>query len=190
MSGRSSPSIGASLARYGPAVQRIAIIGPPGSGKSTLARELGRRLGLPVIHLDLLFWKPGWVEPDRDDWDTLNRELVQDERWIVDGNYGSTMELRLAAADTIVFLDPRAALSIWRVIRRRRSGPRPDLPAYLDERVGAREFLAFLTYIWRWRRTRRPAVQERIARHGAGKQVHVLRSRRDLERFLALVSRA
>lgn len=143
-----------------------------------LARKLGRQLGLPVTHLDVLFWKPGWVEPDRDEWEALNRELVQGERWILDGNYGGTMEIRLAAADTIVLLDPPPLLCIWRVLRRRRR----------DEPVSARRLLEFLAYIWRYRRTRLPAVEERIARHGAGKQVHVLRTRRDVRQFLALVS--
>jgi adenylate kinase family enzyme len=160
-------------------VQRIAIIGPGGSGKSRLARELGERLDLPVVDLDDLFWQPGWVEPDRDEWEALNRELVQGERWILDGNYGGTMEIRLAAADTIVFLDPPPLLCIWRVLRRR--GP--------DEPAGLRRWLGFLAYIWRYRRTRRPGVEARIARHAAGKQVHVLRSRRDVREFLALVSR-
>jgi len=160
-------------------MQRVAIIGPGGAGKSWLARELGRRLDLPVFHLDDLFWKPGWVESDRDEWAALNRELVQGERWILDGNYGGTMEIRLEAADTIVFLDPPTLLCIWRVLRRRAR----------DEPASARRQLAFVAYIWRYRRTRRPAVEERIARHRAGKQVHVLRSRTDVRRFLALVSR-
>ena len=156
----------------------MAIIGPGGSGKSRLARELGRRLDLPVIHLDDLFWKPGWVESDREEWEALNRQLVQGERWILDGNYGGTMEIRLASADTIVLLDPPPLLCIWRVLRRRRR----------DEPASARRLLAFVTYIWRYRRTRRPAVEARIARHQAAKDVHVLRTRRDVRRFLALVS--
>ena len=160
-------------------MQRIAIIGPGGSGKSRLARELGRGLDLPVVHLDELFWQPGWVEPDRDEWEAVNRELVQGERWILDGNYGGTMEIRLAAADTIVFLDQSPLLCIWRVLSRRRR----------DKPASARRLLAFVAYIWRYRRTRRPAVEDRIRRHGAGKQVHVLHSRRDVQRFLALVSR-
>ena len=157
----------------------MAIIGPGGAGKSWLARELGRRLDLPVIHLDDLFWKPGWVESDREEWEALNRQLVQGERWILDGNYGGTMEIRLDAADTIVFLDPPPLLCIWGALRRRAR----------DEPASARRQLEFFAYIWRYRRTRRPVVEERIARHRAGKQVHVLRSRTDVRRFLALVSR-
>jgi adenylate kinase family enzyme len=159
-------------------MQRVAIIGPGGAGKSRLARELGRRLDLPVVHLDDLFWKPGWVEPDRDEWEALNRRLVQGERWILDGNYGGTMEIRLGAADTIVVLDPPPILCIWRVLRRRRRDP-----------ASTRRQLEFVAYIWRYRRTRRATVDERIRRLGAGKHVHVLRTRRDVSRFLALVSR-
>ena len=132
-----------------------------------------------MIHLDDLFWQPGWVEPDRAEWDALNRQLVKGERWILDGNYGGTMEIRLAAADTIVFLDPPPLRCIWRVVGRRAR----------DEPASARRLLGFVAYIWRYRRTRRPGVEERIRRHGAGKQVHVLRSRGDVHRFLALVSR-
>jgi adenylate kinase family enzyme len=159
-------------------VERVAIIGPGGSGKSRLATELGRRLDLPVIHLDDLYWKPGWVEPAPDEWEALNRQLVDGERWILDGNYGGTMEIRLAAADTIVFLDLPPLLCIWRVLRRRGR----------DEPASARRLLAFVAYIWRYRRTRRPGVEERIGRHGAGKQVHVLHTRSDVRQFLALVS--
>jgi adenylate kinase family enzyme len=159
-------------------MRRVAIIGPGGAGKSRLARELGKRLDLPVIHLDALFWRSGWVEADRAEWEALNRRLVQGESWILDGNYGGTMEIRLAAADTIVLLDPPPLLCIWRVLRRRQR----------DEPASARRLLRFVAYIWRYRRTRRPAVVERIVRHGAGKQVHVLHNRRDVQQFLALIS--
>jgi adenylate kinase family enzyme len=107
-----------------------------------------------------------------------DRQLVQGERWILDGNYGGTMEIRLAAADSIVFLDPPPLLCIWRVLRRRKR----------DKPASTLRLLRFVAYIWRYRRTRRPAVQDRIARHRAGKQVHVLHSRRDVEQFLALVA--
>ena len=103
--------------------------------------------------------------PYREAWE-LQRSLASD---VAEGS----------RKDTIVFLDPPPLLCIWRVLRRRRR----------DEPARARRFLAFMAYIWRYRRTRRPAVEERIRRHEAGKQVHVLRSRRDVKQFLALVSR-
>jgi adenylate kinase family enzyme len=69
-------------------VQRVAVVGSGGSGKSTLADRLGELTGLPVTHLDRLYWQPGWVATDDDRWRQLQAGLVAGERWIVDGNYG------------------------------------------------------------------------------------------------------
>jgi hypothetical protein len=83
-------------------LRRVAIVGCGGSGKSTVARELGRRTGLPVVHLDPLFWSSDWQPCPPEEWEAIQRRLVAEEGWIIDGNYGGTMELRLAAADTVV----------------------------------------------------------------------------------------
>jgi hypothetical protein len=77
-------------------VQRVAIVGSGGAGKSTLARELGQRLGLPVIHLDQRFWRPGWLETETEEWAATQQELAAADRWIRDGNYGATLDVRLA----------------------------------------------------------------------------------------------
>ena len=73
-------------------MRRIAIIGTGGAGKTTLALELGRRLGIPVVHLDRVFWRPGWVGPAADEWRETHRAALAADAWIADGNYGSTME--------------------------------------------------------------------------------------------------
>lgn len=86
-------------------MERVAIIGPGGAGKSTLARQLGAITGVPVIHLDREHWKPGWVETPAAEWEERVRELAAAERWIIDGNYGGTLDVRLDRADTVVFLD-------------------------------------------------------------------------------------
>ena len=100
-------------------VKRIAIIGSGGAGKSVFARELGQRTGLPVIHLDRLYWRPGWTEPPKDEWRQVHDGLIAGESWIIDGNYGGTMEPRLGAADTVVFLDLPRLVCLWSVVRRR-----------------------------------------------------------------------
>jgi hypothetical protein len=85
--------------------RRIVVIGMAGSGKSTFSRALSEKTGLPVIHLDVHFWKPGWVEPSESDWRKRQRDLLADDAWIVDGNDNKTLDLRLDRAETVVFLD-------------------------------------------------------------------------------------
>ena len=95
-------------------MQRIAVVGSGGAGKATFSNELGRGLGLGVIHLDHHSWQPGWVPLGNDRWRALQSGLLSGERWIVDGNYGGTLDLRLAPADTVIVL----ALARWRCITR------------------------------------------------------------------------
>jgi adenylate kinase family enzyme len=166
-----------------PGAERILVIGCGGSGKSTFARGLGRATGLPVIHLDSHFWKPGWVEPERREWEERVDLLVGGRRWIIDGNYGGTLEKRLAAADAAVFLDAPRSLCLWRVLRRRLTYARRSRP---DMAEGCPERLTpdFLRYVWRYPQDRRPAVLEKLGRHGRDTAVFVLRSPGQTRRFL------
>lgn len=135
--------------------ERIAIVGPPGSGKSTLARTLGVRLGLPVVHLDAHFWSAGWVQSDEAQWRETVRALAAGERWIIDGNYSSTMDIRLPLAETIIFLDFPRWLCLLRVLQRwltYRGDTRPDLPPGCPERID----LDFLRWIWNYPQRSRP----------------------------------
>ena len=164
--------------------QRIAIVGPGGAGKSTLARRLGERLGLPVIHLDMEHWRPGWVETPVEEWERKVRELAGRERWIIDGNYGGTMEIRMAAADTIVFLDFPRWLCLWRVLARQvryRGRTRPDMTEGCPERLSPE----FVRWIWEYPRTRRPGVLARMRSTGAHARHVILRSPREVEAFVA-----
>ena len=86
-------------------MQRIMIIGCPGSGKSTLARALGERLDLPVVHLDRLWWKPGWENVTQEEFDQRLGNALKLEQWIIDGNFSRTVETRLEKCDTVIYLD-------------------------------------------------------------------------------------
>jgi adenylate kinase family enzyme len=169
-------------------VNRVAVIGSGGSGKSTLARELARRTGLPLTHLDHLFWRPGWEAVPDDEWQATHAELIAAERWIIDGNYGSTMEARLAAADTVVFLDLPRLVCLWRVIRRvalaGRFG-RPNQIPGLSDKIDR----AFLVWIWTYPEKKRPEVLARLAKVPATTTVHRLQSRRETRDFLDHLAR-
>ena len=164
-------------------MQRVAVIGSGGAGKSTLAVELGARTGLPVIHLDREFWRPGWQPTPDDVWEARVGELVQGDRWIIDGNYGGTMPIRFERADTVVFLDlPRALclLSvIWRSIRHRRT-PRPDMSEGNPEKLDP----AFLQWIWNYPRKNRPGVLRQLELLPPSTRVVRLASRRAMRAWV------
>jgi adenylate kinase family enzyme len=101
--------------------RRILILGPSGAGKSTLARRIGERLGIPVVHLDALYWNPGWVPSEVEQFRARVAQAAARDRWIMDGNYTANLDLRLPRADAVIWLDlPRSIYfrrSLWRSIR-------------------------------------------------------------------------
>ncbi|ERG66649.1 hypothetical protein M467_05080 [Exiguobacterium chiriqhucha RW-2] len=118
-------------------MQKILLIGSGGSGKSTLARELGARLGIDVHHLDALLWKPNWTPATRQEQIATQSALIERDSWIIDGNYGGTLDLRVDAADTIVFLDLPRTVCTYRVLKRMlkyRGKTRPDMGPGCEER--------------------------------------------------------
>lgn len=165
-------------------MKRIAIIGPGGAGKSTLARQMGEKTGLPVVHLDAVYWHEGWVETPKDAWAEAVREMAAEEAWIMDGNFGGTMDLRLAAADTIVFLDLPPSLCVLRVVRRfrqYRGQSRPDMAAGCPEKLD----WVFLNWIWNYRRDRRPGILARMQEHADGRRLVHLQTPGQVRRFLS-----
>jgi adenylate kinase family enzyme len=165
-------------------MRRIAAIGCGGSGKTVLATRLGEKLSLPVHHLDRLFWRSGWQETPKDEWRALQEKLCAQDEWIVDGNYGGTMDIRLAAADTIIFLDiPTLTCLLGAVQRflRFRGSSRPEMAEGCPEKLG----WDYLKWICAYRRDRRPKIMARLGALASDKRVVVLDSRRAIERFLA-----
>lgn len=157
------------------------IVGVGGAGKSWLAKRLGDATGLPVTHLDREYWLPGWREIPKPEWLARMAELVAGERWILDGNYGGTMELRMARADTIVFLDVPRWRALAGVTLRRIRDNRTDIAPGCPEQLN----LEFVRWIWNFYHRGRPQILERLERYRAGRAVHRLRSRDDVRRFLA-----
>jgi adenylate kinase family enzyme len=170
-------------------MRRILVIGSGGAGKSTLAAQIGAALGLPVIHLDARFWRPGWVPTPAAEWRARIAELTARDAWVMDGNYGGTLDLRLAACDAVVFLDLPRWLCVGRVLRRwlRYAGrTRPDMSAGCPERLR----WEFVRWVWDYPRTRRPDILRRLAALPPDRHVAVLTSRAAVARFLDGLPRA
>lgn len=161
--------------------QRILIIGSPGSGKSTLARALAARTGLPLVHLDQLYWRSGWVEADKTEWGAALAEALAGPHWIIEGNYGSSLAQRLVGAETVVLLDLPTWRCLWRVVNRaiaHRGRVRPDMAEGCPERLRWQ----FLWYIATFRHAVLPATRAKLADFGG--EVTVLRSARDVADYL------
>lgn len=164
-------------------MKRILIIGSGGAGKSTLARRLGEITQIPVIHLDRLYWKPGWVKTGKDEWSEIVRREIEKETWIIDGNFGGTLEMRAEAADTIIFLDIPRLRCIYRIFKRwvmYRNKHRPDMTPGCNEKVD----LEFFMWVWSYPRRSKPEKELILNRYTGIKRVVRLRTDRDIEDLL------
>jgi adenylate kinase family enzyme len=166
-------------------MQRVVIIGNSGGGKSTLARRLGARLTLPVVHLDRLYYQPGWRPGDPEVFRARVAEALSGDRWIVDGNFLSVAgELFLPRADAILWLRQPRWLCLARAARRCIDLPnrgRAELPA------GCRDSLDpdMLGFIWSFDRVTRPGIEAQLARFAVDKAVTALDGDRGVRDFLA-----
>jgi len=166
--------------------RRVLVTGMAGSGKSTFSRSLAAKTGLPVIHLDLHFWKPGWVAPSEREWREKQIGLLAGDEWIADGNYHETLDLRLERADTVVVLDTPWWVCAGRAILRGLKKPRGDLPEGCDDSPWRRlrDEWRLAVVIWRSRRSEPEREHEIISKYGQHAVLHVLGSKRAAREFL------
>ena len=163
------------------------VTGMAGSGKSTFSKALSTTTGLPVIHLDLHFWKPGWVRPSVEEWRDKQIELLAGDEWIADGNYHETLDLRLERADTVVFLDTPWWVCAGRAfIRGLRKPPGAVMPdGCKDSRWRRlRDEWRIVYRVWRVRRSERDRELGIVARHGHHVALHLLRTKREARELL------
>ena len=163
-------------------MKRILIIGCGGSGKSTLARALGEKTGLPVVHLDKLFWKPGWIESTREEIDQKIQAEMAKPCWIMDGNYNRTMSERLRHCDTVIYLDFSRMACILGVIKRvltTYGRVRPDMGDGCPERFD----WEFLKWVWNYNRDKRDPNYRRLKETDKA-EIIVLKNRTAVKKFL------
>lgn len=163
---------------------RVAIIGCPGSGKTTFARQLAEKSGLPLYHLDYYYYDASKDYPaDKTAWRKQVTALVSKNRWIIDGNYKSTFDIRLPRADTIILLDFPRRVIIWRMLKRRvkyHKRLRPDMPIGWKEQISPQ----FLKFVWQYNRAIRPTVYETIEHYRPTTSVIIVRNQRQLNLLL------
>ena len=167
-------------------MRRVLVLGCPGAGKSTLARSLGEALSLPVVHLDKLWWKSGWINRTEGEFDALLDAVLLGEEWVIDGNYLRTLPRRLERCDAVVLLDYPRRVCLLRALRRIltwRGRTRPDMAADCPERLDGE----FVRWIWEFHRTQRPQVLELL--DGWTGELRVFRSPRACADFLAKLER-
>ena len=164
-------------------MERIIVIGCGGAGKSTLARQMGEKLGLPVVHLDQIWWSPGnWNHISEEDFDRRILEEMEKPQWILDGNFNRTLQLRLEKCDAVVYLDLPRLVCLFRWIGRvikNWGHHRADMAE------GCKEWfdLEFAVWIWRFNRKNRKRYYQLLGEL-EGKAVYILRSPRAVKKFL------
>ena len=164
-------------------MERIMIIGCGGSGKSTLARQLGEKLKLPVVHLDQLFWRPGWVSISKDEFDRVHEAALAEEKWIMDGNFDRTIPRRLERCDTVIYLDFSRFACLMGVLKRvltTYGKVSPDMGEGCPERMD----LDFLKWVWNFNKNKRERIYG-LLKEAEGVQVIILKNRRMVKKFLS-----
>ena len=158
-------------------LKKIIVIGCPGSGKSTVSRTLHNKTGIPLYHLDMMYWNADKTTVEKSVFLERLSDVLEKDEWIIDGNYSSTMELRMAACDTVIFLDYPLNVCLDG-IRARRGKPRSDMPWIETE-----EDEEFIEFIKSYNEQQNPKVLELLEKY-SDRNIIILRSREQADAFL------
>ena len=164
-------------------IEKVLVIGCCGAGKSTLSKKLEKILKLPLIHLDKYYHKPNWEEPEKDEWEQVLRKLVKQKRWIMDGNYADSFDIRFPLADTIIYLDYPSIKCCLRVIKRNIKyfrKKRSDIADGCKERFD----LFFLKFVLTFNYKNRENIYNRLENIKTNKEVIILKNDKEVDLFL------
>lgn len=170
--------------------KRIAIIGNAGSGKSVLAQKLHTILKLPVYHLDQYFWKPGWVEPDRSEYEKVHNALCDKHEWIIDGMNLRYLDYRAHKADVLIFLDLPRFRCLWNTFKRTCAYYGIETPSSAKgcvERFNG-EYIRFIKWVWNFKK-KYPALIKEILNRYPNNKLYVMTSHAEVEEFLDSLKR-
>jgi adenylate kinase family enzyme len=164
-------------------MNKVLILGCSGSGKSTFSNQLSKVENLPVIHLDSLYWKPGWIASTEIEWNQIIEEIVRKDKYIMDGNYSQTLTIRMKDADTIFFFDFSRYLCIYRAIKRRiinHGKTRNDMAEGCIEKID----LEFIKWIWNFKKRSRYKILKELKEVEAQKKVIIFKKPRDVKNYI------
>lgn len=161
-------------------MKKIIVIGCPGSGKSTFSKALHKATGIPLFHLDMMYWNADKTTVDRSVFLERLTNVLQEDAWIIDGNYASTMELRMQECDTVIFLDYSAEMCL-RGIAERKGHVRSDMPWIETE--DDPEFIAFIKA---YNAQSRPRVMELLKQYSC-KKIYRFTDRAQESEFLCRI---
>lgn len=164
-------------------MQRIMVLGCCGAGKSTFSKKIHDKLGLELIHLDQYYWKPNWEETETSEWESIVHDLAAKPSWIIDGNYGGTMDIRIKRADTIIYLNystPKCMFRVCSRIVKNYGRTRADMTDGCPERFD----LQFLHYVATFNIVKRKGILERMGKVDTEKNCIILRNDTDADVFL------
>jgi len=160
-------------------MKKVMVIGCPGSGKSRFSKDLHQKTGLPLYHLDMMYWNADKTTVEKKIFLERLAEVLRQDEWILDGNYGSTMEMRMAACDTVIFLDYPTDVCL-EGIKERRGKPRSDMPWIETE-----EDAEFVEFIKGYNKEQKPKVLALLTQY-RHKDIFVLKDRKQADAFLDL----
>ena len=160
-------------------MKKIIVIGISGAGKSVLSRKIGEKLQLPIYHLDACFHLPGGEMLD----------MMTSDQWLIDGNYAGTLPMRLAQADTVIWLDFPAKINTFRVIKRswqfrQDKSTRPDMPDYFEEQMFDKDYWQFLKFVWTFNKKVRPYIVSALENRPKTAKLIILKNRQQVTELI------
>lgn len=168
-------------------MNRIMVMGvSAGVGKSTFARELGDILNIDVHHLDRFYWRPNWVEAPLEEFSNSQQEVVAQDQWIIEGNYGSTYEIRAQYADTIIYLELPLYVCLYRVFKRWISHigkTRPDMGEDCKEKLDY-QFIHFICTTYHRRKKQMRDRFQAFEEDSSDKRVIILKNKAEIREYL------
>lgn len=164
-------------------MKKIVVIGSGGAGKSTFSRRLGEITGIEVIHLDKIYWLPDWTEPSKEEFEEILKVELEKREWIMDGNFKSTLELRLEKCDTVISLELPRTVCLYRALKRifkYRGKTRPDMGEGCNEKID----LEFLMWVWNFPKKDKLKIEKVLEKFDGKVKIIRLKSKSEVEEFL------